>query len=148
MKTTAIAMYISLALSVVFTPVAYAVNLSSVTHISDSAKKYYGHAGYKYTAFEITWRANDKGVHHLCEVLWTPNGWYSYDTIRANFQYFSGTSEIWKASGSISGHVDTIEYVFRCTDLDVSVRESLSNNLNRLTYGLTIQSPVTVINSQ
>jgi hypothetical protein len=129
----------------VFSAGAGAVNLWSVNLVSHSGQKLWGHAGSQTTSFEMNWQALNAGVHHICEVLWTADGWFSYQTTRASFQGFSGGGENWRASGSVGGHVNTIEYVFRCTDLDITVRETLLSGVTRATNGLTIQSPVNVI---
>lgn len=124
-----------------------AVNLSSVQLVSHSGQKHWGHAGAQFTTFEMNWQAFNAGVHHICEVLWTADGWSSYQTTRATFQSFSGGGERWRAKGSIGGHVNTIEYVFRCTDLDIAVTQTLPGGLTRDTHGLTIQSGVNVIST-
>lgn len=139
-----IVLSLAAAASLGLTATAGAENLSSVSLVSHAKQFETGQFNNKFTKFQMVWRAFNPGLHHVCEVSWTPDGWIHYQTTPAVFQGFGGGGENWLVSASTGGHVN-IEYVFRCTDLGLSVRQTLANGAAIDSHGLTVQGPVSFI---
>jgi hypothetical protein len=143
MKPYAYPFIVIVAGAMAFIHPASAANLREVHVLSGNATNYANQGG-SGSGLAVSFKVNDAGLDHVCQLTWSTDGWRTQHTANATYSYTSGVTEFWNASASAPGSTGaTFVYSVACTDYGQT--QTVYAQTGALTsYGVTVRDQVNV----